>query len=99
MLGKLAGKKREFRASGEASFDTIFTSREADMQISLRELVDDPAKYVLLADTQDIYIIQEGKGLAKLTSIKSDKTEIAKSLFGILPQDVDVTAIKDECLS
>lgn len=69
------------------------------MQISLRELVDDPAKYVLLADTQDIYITQDGKNLAKLTSIKSDKTEIAKSLFGIVPPDVDVTAIKDECLS
>lgn len=68
------------------------------MQISLRELVNDPAKYVLLADTQDIYITQEGKGLAKLTSIKQDKTEIAKSLFGILPQDVDVISIKDEYL-
>lgn len=49
------------------------------MQISLRELVNDPAKYVLLADMQDIYITQEGKGLAKLTSINPDKTEIARS--------------------
>ena len=68
------------------------------MQISLRELVSDPAKYVLLADTQDIYITQEGKQLAKLTRIKSDKTEIAKSLFGILPQNIDLPSIKDEYL-
>lgn len=68
------------------------------MQISLRELVRDPAKYVLLADTQDIYITQAGKNLAKLTGMNSEKTEIAKSLFGILPQDIDITSIKDEYL-
>lgn len=68
------------------------------MQISLRELAHDPAKYVLLADTQDIYIMEEGKKLAKLTSTKTDKTEIAKSLFGILPQEVNLASIKDEYL-
>ncbi|MBD5647245.1 MAG: type II toxin-antitoxin system prevent-host-death family antitoxin [Desulfovibrio sp.] len=68
------------------------------MQISLRDLVSDPAKYVLLAGTQDIYITQEGKKLAKLTGIKSDKAEIARSLFGILPQDIDITSIKDDYL-
>ena len=68
------------------------------MQISLRELADDPAKYVSLANTQEIYITRDGKSVAKLTGIRPDKTEIAKSLFGILPQDVDVAAIKDEYL-
>ena len=66
------------------------------MQISLRELVNDPTKYVMLADTQDIYITQKGKNLAKLTSIKPDKIELARSLFGIIPQDVNITSIKDE---
>lgn len=68
------------------------------MQISLRELADNPAKYVLLADTQDIFITDEGKNLAKLTSIKSDKVAIAKSLFGIIPQNVDLESIKNERL-
>jgi len=44
-------------------------------------------KYLTLVTHQDIYITKNGKGVAKLSSTKEDKVDIAKSLFGIIPSD------------
>ena len=53
------------------------------MSINVTELKDNLEKY-LLSDRKDIYITQQ------------DRVEIAKSLFGILPQDVDIEVAKEE---
>lgn len=68
------------------------------MQISLSELKNNPGKYVALAEEQDIFITKHGIRIAKLTSTRQNKVEVAKSLFGILPSDVDLEAAQEERL-
>ena len=68
------------------------------MQISISDLKSNPGKYVMMAEDQDIYITKNGKRVAKISSAKSDKVETAKSLFGILPDDVDLAKAREERL-
>jgi len=44
-------------------------------------------KYLTLVGEQDIYITKNGKNIAKLSGIKQSKVDIAKSLFGLIPND------------
>ena len=55
------------------------------MSITATELKTNLGKYLLLSATEDVYITQNGKVISKLTSPFKERTEIAKSLFGILP--------------
>lgn len=68
------------------------------MLISLSELKTNPGKYVAMVDRQDIYITKNGKRIAKLVSTKSDKIVSARSLFGILPDNADLDAAREERL-
>ncbi|MDL2291375.1 type II toxin-antitoxin system Phd/YefM family antitoxin [Desulfovibrio sp. OttesenSCG-928-F20] len=68
------------------------------MLVSLSELKTNPGKYVALVDEQDVYITKNGKRVAKLTSLRSDKVFAAKNLFGVLPGDVDLDAVREERL-
>ena len=56
------------------------------MSITATELKTNLNKYLVLASTQDIYITQYGKVVAKLTNPFQDRVEIVESLFGALPQ-------------
>ena len=56
------------------------------MSITATELKSNLGKYLLLAATEDIFITQYGKVVAKLTNPFQNRVEIAESLFGILPQ-------------
>ena len=42
----------------------------------------------MLAETEDIYIIRNGKVVAKLSDPYQDRVDVAKSLFGVLPNDM-----------
>ena len=42
--------------------------------------------YLQLVSKQDVFIMQDGKIIAKLTHPQQDRVSVAKSLFGILPQ-------------
>lgn len=44
-------------------------------------------KYLILVANQDIVITKNGKSVAKLSSTKQDRVDLAKSLFGIIPND------------
>ena len=55
------------------------------MSITATELKTNRGKYLLLSATEDVYITKNGKVISKLTSPFKERTEIAKSLFGILP--------------
>ena len=68
------------------------------MQVSLSELKTNPRKYVALADELDIFITKNGKKVAKLTSARPDKVATAKGLFGILPANIDLDAMREERL-
>jgi len=66
------------------------------MSITATELKSNLGKYLLLAATEDVFITQYGKIVAKLTSPFQDRTEIAESLFGILPQTSTLEEVREE---
>ncbi len=69
------------------------------MSITATELKNNLGKYLLLSATEDIFITKNGKIVAKLINPYQDKVETAKSLFGILPKDADITESKEERLN
>lgn len=68
------------------------------MSITATELKNNLGKYLLLSETEDIFITKNGKIVAKLTNPYQDRVEIAKSLFGILPENAEVEIAKEERL-
>ena len=56
------------------------------MPITATELKNNLNKYLLLAETEDVYITQYGRLVAKLTNPHQNRLDVAESLFGILPQ-------------
>ena len=69
------------------------------MSITATELKANLGKYLVLAATEDIFITQYGKIIAKLTNPFQDRVEIAESLFGILPQTMTLEEAKEEGLN
>lgn len=68
------------------------------MSITATELKQNLGKYLLLSAREDIYITKNGKVIAKLTNPHQNRVETAKSLFGILPEDADIDAARNERL-
>lgn len=68
------------------------------MSVTATELKNNLGKYLLLSATEDIYITKNGKVIAKLTNPYQDRTETAKSLFGILPESANLDEAKEERL-
>jgi antitoxin (DNA-binding transcriptional repressor) of toxin-antitoxin stability system len=66
------------------------------MSITATELKANLSKYLLLAATEDVFITQYGKIVAKLTNPFQERTEIAQSLFGVLPQTGTFEQSKEE---
>lgn len=59
------------------------------MSVTATELKNNLEKYLVLSATEDVFITQNGKVIAKLTNPYQNRVETAKSLFGILPVDTD----------
>lgn len=70
-----------------------------DMTITATELKRNLGKYLMLAETEDIYITCNGKVVAKLSNPYQDRMDIAKSLFGILPTDMTLEESREERLN
>lgn len=68
------------------------------MSITATELKNNLGKYLLLAATEDIFITRNGKVVAKLSNPNQDRVEMAKSLFGILSNDITLEETKRERL-
>ena len=68
------------------------------MSITATELKSNLSKYLILSATEDVYITRNGKVISKLTNPFSERVDIAKSLFGILPDDVTEEEARDERL-
>lgn len=60
------------------------------MSITATELKNNLSKYLALSITEDIYITRNGKVISKLSNPFKNKVEIAKSLFGILPNEANL---------
>ena len=68
------------------------------MSITASELKAHLGKYLLLAATEDVFITQYGRIVAKLTNPFQSRVEIAESLFGILPQTMTLEEARAERL-
>ena len=68
------------------------------MSITATELKSNLSKYLILSATEDVYIIRNGKVISQLTTLFRERVDIAKSLFGILPDDVTEEEARDERL-
>ena len=68
------------------------------MSITATELKMNLSKYLLLAETEDIYITRNGKVVAKLSNPYQDRVDVAKSLFGAIPSDMTLEESKEERL-
>ena len=68
------------------------------MSITATELKNNLGKYLILAATEDVYITQYGKVVAKLSNPFQDRMAIAESLIGILPQTMTYEEAREERL-
>lgn len=66
------------------------------MSITASELKANLGKYLVLAATEDIFVTQYGKVVAKLTNPFQSKVDVAKSLIGILPQTMTLEEAREE---
>ena len=66
------------------------------MSITATELKQNLGRYLLMAATEDIFITKNGKVVAKLSNPNQDRVNMAKSLFGVLPQDITLEEAKNE---
>ncbi len=73
--------------------------RDDNMSITATELKANLGKYLMLAETEDVYITRNGKVVAKLSNPYQDRVDVAKSLFGILSADMTLEAAQEERLS
>ena len=66
------------------------------MSITAAELKLNLSKYLELLESEDIYITENGKIVAKLSNPNVDRVEMAKSLFGIIPANITLDEAKTE---
>ena len=66
------------------------------MSITATELKQNLGRYLLMAATEDVFITKNGKVVAKLSTPHQDRVNRAKSLFGVLPQDITLEEAKNE---
>ena len=69
------------------------------MSITATELKENLSKYLLLAESEDIFITKNGKVVAKLTTPFQNRIDIAKSLFGAVPNKISFEEAKEERLN
>ena len=66
------------------------------MSITATELKSNLGKYIMLSATEDIFITKNGKVIAKLSNPFQDRVDIAKSLFGIIPDTLTLEEAQEE---
>lgn len=68
------------------------------MSITATELKNNLSKYLILSETEDIYITKSGRIISKLTNPHQNRVDIAKTLFGILPENISQEEARKERL-
>ena len=68
------------------------------MSITATELKNNLGKYLLLAESEDIFITRNGKVVAKLSNPYQDRLDIAESLFGSVPDTMTLEEAREERL-
>ena len=69
------------------------------MIITATELKSNIGKYLLLADSEEIFVTKNGKSIAKLTNVREDKIAALHALRGIIKdKDAKLSEIRTERL-
>ena len=68
------------------------------MTITATELKTNLSKYLLLSETEDIFISKNGKIIAKLTNPFQDRMKLVDSLVGIIPDTMTLEEAKEQRL-
>ena len=68
------------------------------MSITATEFKMNFGKYLLLCQTEDIYITKNGKVVAKLSNPNQDRVDIARSLFGVIPDDMTLEEAQEDAI-
>ncbi len=66
------------------------------MSVTETEFKENVDRYLTLVETEDVFITQKGKVVAKLTNPNADRVEMARSLFGIIPAEITAEETRDE---
>ena len=66
------------------------------MSITATELKTNLNKYLTMAATEDVFITQYGKVVAKLTNPFQNRVKIADTLIGILPSSPSYDEVMEE---
>lgn len=66
------------------------------MSITATEFKMNLGKYLMLSQTEYIYITKNGKVVAKLSNPNQDRVDIAKSLFGSIPDGMTLEEAQKE---
>ncbi|MCD8056247.1 MAG: type II toxin-antitoxin system prevent-host-death family antitoxin [Clostridiales bacterium] len=66
------------------------------MTVTAAELKMNLGKYLVLAETEDIFISQNGKVSVKLVNNNQDRVEAMKSLFGCISDDITLEEAMEE---
>lgn len=69
------------------------------MLITATEFKANLSKYLRLSTNEDIFITKNGKIIAKFTNPFQERVNIAKSLFGIIPDNVTFEEAREERLN
>lgn len=69
------------------------------MSVTAAELQLNLGKYLKIAETEDVFITENGKIIAKITNPNADRRAIVDSLIGIIPADITLEEARDERLS
>lgn len=68
------------------------------MSVTADELKINLSKYLQLAETEDVFITENGKVIAMLTNPNIDRRRLADSLIGIIPADITLEQAREERL-
>ncbi|MCD7788584.1 MAG: type II toxin-antitoxin system prevent-host-death family antitoxin [Firmicutes bacterium] len=66
------------------------------MTVTAAELKMNLGKYLVLAETEDIFISQNGRVSVKLVNNRQDRVEAMKSLFGCISDDITLEEAMEE---
>ena len=69
------------------------------MSITATELKTNLGKYLMLAETEDLYITRNGKVLAKLSNPHQNRVDVTTSLFSVLSNDMTLEEAREERLN
>lgn len=69
------------------------------MSVSMEEFKSNVDKYLQLSKNEDVLITDNNHIIAILSNPNIDLVKAAKSLFGILPNDINLDEVRDERLN